>query len=90
MMPPIFNRDLSNMDLTHHIKPQWGFQLNSDDKHLTSRAKFIRDHYDYEYGSMILDDKQSPSFDIYKKEKKGKEKQLPMYAGSGAGCVIKK
>ena len=55
-MPPIFNRDNSNMDLTHHRKSPWGFTKEFDDSHLTARAKYIRDNFDYEYGNNIDED----------------------------------
>ena len=54
-MPPIFNRDHSNMDITHHRSSPWGFNP-PDESHLTSRARFIKDNYDYDYGSTIIEE----------------------------------
>jgi len=88
-MPSIFNRDASNMDLVHHPKTRSAFNKHPDDQFLSGRAKFIRDHFDYDTGSNILESGSSPSLDIYSREKQDKE-ELPMRAGIGANCVIKK
>ena len=88
-MPPIFNRDASNMDLAHHPKTKSAFTQRPDDVFLSGRAKYIRDNFDYDTGSNILESGSLPSLDIYSKEQQDKE-ELPMYAGIGATLGITK
>ena len=48
VMPPIFNRDLSNTDLTNHpkIKNKSAFSWRPRDD-LSARAKYILEHFGY-------------------------------------------
>jgi hypothetical protein len=72
VMPPIFNRDVSNTDLSSHpkIKNKSAFSRHYEQK-IPARAKYIRDNFGY-YGDPeeLAQSNSQPRLDIFKLEQK--------------------